>query len=111
MGVVVSNHGGRTMETGRGTLDCLSEIIATTQHKIPVLIDGGFRRGTDVFKALALGADAISIGRPYCWALAAFGEAGVARALQILRNEFDVTMRLAGVTSIKGITRQAIGAV
>ena len=110
-GVIVSNHGGRTMETGRGTLDCLSEIIATTQHKIPVLIDGGFRRGTDVFKALALGADAISIGRPYCWALAAFGEAGVARALQILRNEFDVTMRLAGVTSIKGITRQAIGAV
>jgi isopentenyl diphosphate isomerase/L-lactate dehydrogenase-like FMN-dependent dehydrogenase len=110
-GLIVSNHGGRAMETGRGTLDCLSEIVTAAKHRLPVIIDGGFRRGTDIFKAFALGADAISIGRPYCWALAAFGEAGVARALQIIRTEFETTMRLAGVTSIKGITAQAIGRV
>lgn len=109
-GVIVSNHGGRSMETGRATLDCLPEIVRVVARRIPVLVDGGFRRGSDLFKGLALGADAICIGRPYIWGLAAFGEAGVARALELLRTELESVMRLAGTTTLPAITRQAIGA-
>jgi 4-hydroxymandelate oxidase len=109
-GIIVSNHGGRSMETGRGTLDCLPEIVRVVARRIPVLVDGGFRRGTDLFKGLALGADAICIGRPYIWGLAAFGETGVARTLELLRTELESVMRLAGTTTLPAITRQAIGA-
>src|SRR6185436_15217395 len=69
-GIIVSNHGGRAQEGGRGTIECLPEVVDGVQGKLPVLIDGGFRRGTDIFKALALGARGICIGRPYIWGLA-----------------------------------------
>ena len=103
-GVIVSNHGGRQEESGRGTLECLPEVLEGVDGRLPVLIDGGFRRGTDIFKALALGARAVCIGRPYLWGLGAFGEAGVARVLAILRAELRTTMQLAGTRNLAGIT-------
>ena len=107
-GVIVSNHGGRAEESARGTLESLPEVVEAVSGRIPVLIDSGFRRGTDIFKALALGADAICIGRPYLWGLAAFGQPGVEAVLEILRKELALAMRLAGVTSIRGITRDFV---
>jgi len=103
-GIVVSNHGGRAEESGRGTIESLPEVVAAVKKKIPVLIDGGIRRGTDIFKALASGADAVGIGRPYLWGLAAFGQLGVERVLDILRAELMLTMRQAGTKSIDEIT-------
>jgi 4-hydroxymandelate oxidase len=102
-GIIVSNHGGRQEESGRGTLECLPEIVAATDGAVPVLIDGGFRRGTDIFKALALGANAVCIGRPYLWGLGAFGEAGVARVLSLLDTELARIMKFAGTTDIESI--------
>lgn len=107
-GVIISNHGGRASETGRGTLESLPEIAAVINKKIPVLIDGGFRRGTDIFKALALGADGIGIGRPYIWGLASFGQEGVEAVLQILRDELYMVMGQAGTATIKEINRSYI---
>lgn len=107
-GIVVSNHGGRAEESLVGTLDVLPEIAASVNRKIPILIDGGFRRGTDVFKALALGATAVCIGRPYCWGLGAFGEDGVTAALRMIDDELASTMRQAGVTSIAAITKGSL---
>ncbi len=107
-GVIISNHGGRASETGRGTLESLPEIAAVINKKIPVLIDGGFRRGTDIFKALALGADGIGIGRPYIWGLASFGQEGVETVLQILRDELYMVMGQAGTATIKEINRSYI---
>jgi isopentenyl diphosphate isomerase/L-lactate dehydrogenase-like FMN-dependent dehydrogenase len=104
-GVIVSNHGGRGEESGRSTIECLPEVVEGVAEKIPVLIDGGFRRGTDIFKALALGAKAICIGRPYLWGLAAFGQPGVEAALNLLRRELQTIMRQAGTTSIEQITQ------
>jgi isopentenyl diphosphate isomerase/L-lactate dehydrogenase-like FMN-dependent dehydrogenase len=104
-GVIVSNHGGRAEESGRGSLESLPEVVAGAAGRIPVLVDGGFRRGGDVFKALALGATAICIGRPYIWGLAAFGQAGVEAVLGILRRELEMVMRQAGTTSVAQITR------
>ena len=108
-GIIVSNHGGRAAESNRGTIDCLPEIAAAVSGRVPILIDGGFRRGTDIFKALALGANAVCIGRPYLWALGAFGEPGVARCLEILRAEFALAMRQAGATSIANINGSFVG--
>jgi len=108
-GIVVSNHGARAVESGRGTLDCLPEVIDAVGKRMPVLIDGGFRRGTDIFKAMALGASAVLIGRPYLWALGAYGEPGVAKVLQILRNEFALAMRQSGTVNIAAINRTHIG--
>jgi isopentenyl diphosphate isomerase/L-lactate dehydrogenase-like FMN-dependent dehydrogenase len=105
-GIIVSNHGGRAEESDRGTIECLPEVVAGAAGKIPVLIDGGFRRGTDVFKALAMGANAVCIGRPYIWGLAAFGQAGVEAVLAILRRELQMVMRQTGTTSIEKITRE-----
>lgn len=102
-GIIVSNHGGRQEESGRGTLECLPEVLDGVEGRIPVLIDGGFRRGTDIFKALALGADAICIGRPYLWGLGAFGEEGVTRVLALLRSELKRIMQFAGTTSLAAI--------
>lgn len=102
-GLVVSNHGGRAEESGRSTIECLPEIAAAVGGRIPIVIDGGFRRGTDVFKALALGADAVGIGRPYLWGLAAFGQAGVEAVLTILRNELEMVMRQAGTKTVAQI--------
>lgn len=108
-GIIVSNHGARAVESGRGTLDALPEVIASVNKRIPVLIDGGFRRGTDIFKALALGATAVCIGRPYLWALGAYGQPGVAKVLEILRAEFALAMRQCGTTSIAAINNSLIG--
>jgi 4-hydroxymandelate oxidase len=99
-GVIVSNHGGRQEESLRATLTCLPEVVEAAGGRMPVLIDGGFRRGTDIFKALALGASAICIGRPYLWGLGAFGEDGVNRVLLILREELKRIMQFAGTTSL-----------
>lgn len=103
-GVVVSNHGGRQLESNRATIDCLPEVMETAADRIPVLIDGGIRRGTDVFKALALGADAICIGRPYCYGLGAFGQEGVEKTLTLLQAELIRAMQLSGTTSLPKIT-------
>lgn len=105
-GIIISNHGGRASETGRGTLECLPEIVNVVKGRIPVLIDGGFRRGTDIFKALALGADAICIGRPYIWGLASFGQEGVEAVLRILTEELSLTMGQAGTATIREITKE-----
>ncbi len=110
-GIIVSNHGGRAEESGRATIDSLPEVVDSVRGRIPVLVDSGVRRGTDVFKALARGATAVGIGRPYVWGLAAFGQAGVERALDILRRELEVTMGLAGTQSIKDIGPASIGQV
>jgi isopentenyl diphosphate isomerase/L-lactate dehydrogenase-like FMN-dependent dehydrogenase len=101
-GLIVSNHGGRQEESGRGTLECLPEVVAGA-GKLPVLIDGGFRRGTDMFKALALGARAVCVGRPYLFGLGAFGAAGVARALSLLDAELARIMQFAGTRSLAEI--------
>jgi 4-hydroxymandelate oxidase len=107
-GVVVSNHGGRSVETGRGTIDILPEVVDAVGRQMPVLVDGGFRRGTDVFKAMALGATAVGIGRPYVWGLGAYGQQGVERVIDILRTELIITMRNCGVASAKNFTRASV---
>jgi len=100
----VSNHGGRADESGYATIDSLPEVVDVVRGRIPMIVDGGIRRGTDVFKALALGADAVCIGRPYVWGLGAFGQEGVARVMQILDSELEVAMRQAGTPSLADIT-------
>jgi len=106
--VMVSNHGGRATETGRATIDALSEVVDGVGGQIAVFVDGGFRRGTDVFKALALGARAVGIGRPYVWALSAFGQKGVERVIDIARAELQLTMRQCGTPAIKDIARTSV---
>jgi isopentenyl diphosphate isomerase/L-lactate dehydrogenase-like FMN-dependent dehydrogenase len=107
-GIIVSNHGGRQLESNRATIDCLPEIVAEIKNEIPVLIDGGIRRGTDIFKALALGATAVCIGRPFCWGLGALGQQGVEMVLDILKAELIRDMQLAGTTSIEKISRNHV---
>ncbi|WP_440225190.1 alpha-hydroxy acid oxidase [Dokdonella sp. MW10] len=107
-GIVVSNHGGRTLDTAPATLDALPGVVAAVAERVPVLLDGGIRRGTDVLKALALGARAVLVGRPYVHALAAAGAPGVAHVLHILRSEFEVAMMLAGCATPDRITRDVI---
>jgi len=104
-GVLVSNHGGRATETGRATLEALPEVVDAVGSRIPVFVDGGFRRGTDVFKALALGAKAVGVGRPYLWGLGAFGQAGVERVLQILAGELKLVMGDCGTRTLAEINR------
>jgi len=107
-GVVVSNHGGRQLDGAIATIDALPEIVDAAAGRGPVLLDGGIRRGTDVLKALALGAAAVFIGRPYLWGLAAGGEHGVGRVLDLLRAELDLTMALAGCPSVASVTRALV---
>jgi len=107
-GIVVSNHGGRAAETGRGTIECVAEVAQAVRGRIPIIVDGGFRRGTDVFKALALGATAVGIGRPYIWGLSAFGQQGVERVLDILNNELRLAMAGCGTRNLKEITTASI---
>jgi len=107
-GIIVSNHGGRAEESGQPTIGVLVEIVEAVGGKVPVLIDGGVRRGTDVCKALALGATAVGIGRPYVWGLASFGEPGVDRVLEILDAEFITIMRQVGALNINQITRDNV---
>ena len=107
-GVIVLNDGGRAEESGRATIDSLTEVVAGTAGRIPVLVDGGFRRGTDIFKALALGARAVCIGRPYIWGLAAFGQPGVEAVLDILRRELLTIMRQTGTVKLSEISRRSV---
>jgi 4-hydroxymandelate oxidase len=107
-GIIVSNHGGRNEETLRASLDCLPEVVAAVRGRVPVFLDGGIRRGTDVFKALALGATAVGIGRPQVWGLAAFGQPGVEAVLDILNKELASIMRQAGTPNLASIAHDAV---
>lgn len=100
-GIIVSNHGGRGEDSGRSTIDALPEIIEAVEGRIPVLVDSGFRRGTDIVKALAMGATAVCVGRPYIWGLGAFGQAGVERVLELMRVELYGAMQQVGAPSVK----------
>ena len=103
--ILVSNHGGRGEDNGRGTIEALPEIIEAVKGRMPVLVDSGFRRGTDVVKALAMGATAAGIGRPYLWGLGAFGQPGVERVLELMRIETRAAMQQCGVTSVKELSK------
>jgi len=95
-GIVVSNHGGRQLDYSPSALDMLPSVVAAVKGRVPVLMDGGIRRGTDVFKALALGASCVLLGRPVLYGLAVGGQAGVAKVLETIRGEFELAMALAG---------------
>ena len=107
-GIIVSNHGGRAENSLRSTIESLPEVVDAVQGRIVVLVDGGFRRGVDFFKALAIGADAVCIGRPYLWGLASFGQAGVEAVLELLKRELEIVMRQTGATSIRQIQRSHV---
>ena len=107
-GLIVSNHGGRQLDTARPTIRALAEVVEAVAGRVEVLIDGGIRRGTDVLKALALGAQAVQLGRPVLWALAVDGEAGVRHVLELLRSEFDLALALCGCRNVAEITRDLI---
>ncbi len=107
-GLFVSNHGGRAENSHRATITSLPDVLLGTQKRIPVICDGGFRRGTDVFKAMALGATSVGIGRPYIWGLGAFGQEGVEAVLGLLRKEFEVAMKQSGTASLSAITAKHI---
>ena len=107
-GVYVSNHGGRAVNQLRGTIDALPEVVEGVAGRFPVLIDSGVRRGADIFKALALGADAVGIGRPYVWGLGAFGQDGVDKVHEIILDEFRMAMRQTRTTAIDQIGKQFV---
>ena len=107
-GVWISNHGGRAENSLRPTIACVAEVADGVAGRAPIIVDGGVRRGTDIFKALALGATAVGIGRPYVWGLAAFGQEGVETVLDLLRKELTLVMRQAGTVSVPRITRDYI---
>ncbi|HEU0027014.1 MAG TPA: alpha-hydroxy acid oxidase [Ktedonobacterales bacterium] len=107
-GIIVSNHGGRQLDGAVAAIEALPEIVETVARRALTLVDGGIRRGTDVLKALALGADATLIGRPALWALAANGAAGVERALGLLREELGLAMTLAGCKSVAEVSRALV---
>jgi 4-hydroxymandelate oxidase len=108
--IVVSNHGGRQLDGTLATSEALGEVVDAVAAHAEVLVDGGIRRGSDILKALALGARAVLIGRPYLWALAAAGQPGVAHVLDILRDELDLDMALAGCPTIATIDRSLVRA-
>ncbi|RSM12140.1 hypothetical protein CEP52_002674 [Fusarium oligoseptatum] len=110
-GVVVSNHGGRQLDQAPATIDALPECVRAARGRIEVHVDGGIRSGTDIFKALALGAKCVWIGRPVIWGLAYDGEAGVSKALEILHDEFKRCMQLCGCKSVANITPAMLGVV
>jgi 4-hydroxymandelate oxidase len=107
-GIVVSNHGGRQLDGAPPTAESLPRVAQAVAHRVPVLVDGGIRTGVDIFRALALGATAVQVGRPILWGLAAAGELGVARVIDLLVQDFDRTMALAGCPIVGGITRDFI---
>jgi len=106
--IIVSNHGGRQLDHVGATIEALPEVVAAVRGRIPVLVDGGFRRGTDILKALALGAKAICIARPYLYGLVAFGQRGVERVIDLLRTELALDMALAGVPNLAAIDRSLV---
>jgi isopentenyl diphosphate isomerase/L-lactate dehydrogenase-like FMN-dependent dehydrogenase len=101
--IIVSNHGARSEDSGRSTIDALPEIVDAVGGRMPILIDSGFRRGTDIVKALALGAQGVCIGRPYIWGLGAFGQPGVERVLELLRIELRAIMQQVGAPTLKDL--------
>lgn len=101
--VIVSNHGGRQLDSAIASIDALSQIVAAVGNKADILVDGGIRRGTDILKALALGAKAVLLGRPILWGLAVGGEAGVRRVIELLRDELDLAMALSGCAKLQDI--------
>ncbi|MBM3774208.1 MAG: alpha-hydroxy-acid oxidizing protein, partial [Acidobacteria bacterium] len=107
-GVIVSNHGARQLDQVGATIEALPEVVQAVAGKIPVLVDGGFRRGTDILKALALGARAVCVARPYLYGLAAFGQPGVERVIELLRTELALNMGLAGVPKLADIDRTLV---
>ena len=107
-GIFVSNHGGRAVNSLWSSIDSLPEVVAAVRGRVPVMIDSGVRRGTDIFKALALGADAVGIGRPYVWGLGAFGEDGVDKVIELILNEFRLAMRQTRTTSVEQITSRFV---
>jgi isopentenyl diphosphate isomerase/L-lactate dehydrogenase-like FMN-dependent dehydrogenase len=107
-GIIVSTHGGRAEDNGLSAIEALPAVVAAVAGRVPVLVDSGFRRGTDVFKALALGATAVCIGRPYLWGLAAFGQEGVEAVATILRRELETTMRQMGTPTLQAIGPAAL---
>ena len=107
-GIIVSNHGGRQLDSSVATIDSLPEVIEAVNDRAEVLIDSGIRRGSDILKALALGAKAVLIGRPYIWGLAVDGETGVKHVLELLRDELRLAMALTGCSSIRNITRNIL---
>jgi glycolate oxidase len=107
-GIWISNHGGRQLDHARGTLDMLPEILDVVRGKVPVILDGGFMRGTDIIKGIAMGADVIAGGKLHAWALGAGGQPALERMLEILRIEIETTMALLGVTSLKQLDRSYI---
>lgn len=107
-GIFVSNHGGRAENSLRSTIDSLPEVVAGVKGRVPVLIDSGVRRGADIFKALALGADAVGIGRPYVWGLGAFGQEGVDKVIELLLAEFSMVMRQTRTTTLDQIGPQYV---
>ncbi len=108
-GIVVSNHGGRADDSGRGAIDSFAEVAQVARGRTTLIMDSGVRRGTDVLKALALGANAVGVGRPYIWGLAGFGEAGVVRALGLLQEELEAGMQFSGLARIADIDETVIG--
>ena len=103
-GIIVSNHGARSEDSGRSTIDALPEIIEAVKGRMPILVDSGFRRGTDIAKALCMGAQGVCVGRPYAWGLGAFGQPGVERVLELLRIELHAIMQQVGAPTIKHLT-------
>jgi 4-hydroxymandelate oxidase len=108
-GVIVSNHGGRQLDGAPASLDALPEVVEAVGGRCLVLMDGGIRRGTDVVTALALGAQAVMVGRPALWGLAVDGEKGVRRVLELLRAEIELALRLLGCATPSAVTRAHIG--
>jgi 4-hydroxymandelate oxidase len=107
--IIVSNHGGRQLDTAPATIEALPAVVGAIGGRVPVLVDGGIRRGTDVLKAVAFGAKAVLVGRPVLWGLATNGEHGVTEALEMLRKEFDLTMALSGCATLDEITPDLLG--
>jgi len=106
--VGVSNHGGRNLDTVPATIDALPPIVVAVAGRVPILFDGGVRRGVDVVKALALGATAVMIGRPYLWGLGASGAAGVTRVIQLLVTEVEMAMAQCGAASLAELKRELV---
>ena len=108
-GIIVSNHGGRADDSGRGAIESLEEVAGAVRGRTTLFMDSGIRRGVDIFKALALGADAVLIGRPYIYGLGAFGQPGVERTLDILTHELRIAMKSFGTPTLADIRPDSIG--
>jgi lactate 2-monooxygenase len=107
-GIIISNHGGRQVDGSIATMEALPKIVEVIQGKIPVLLDSGVRGGADVFKALALGANAVCVGRPYVYGLTLAGEKGVYEVMQNFLADFELTMGLAGCRNVAEITKETV---